>query len=223
MGVGNTTRKKIALVAWNVVCKSKSQGGLGVIDLELKNKALLGKWIVRFRDPSVIGKWKDIISSKYKRIKSRLNMSLFWRGINYIKEIVDQGISWKIQKGTSTLFWTDRGLYDFSLALAYPNLFSLTANEKITVEQALSQQSIHRLFAEQPTGIALEELMKLQRNILNIHIDPAHNDYGGDGQVREISLSTHYIIGSNLGGLIIKNFIQCGNLTCLSRFKFLFG
>jgi hypothetical protein len=30
---GNSVRKKYVLVAWNIVCKSKMQGGLGVIDL----------------------------------------------------------------------------------------------------------------------------------------------------------------------------------------------
>jgi hypothetical protein len=37
------------------VCKTKQNGGLGVLDLDLMNKSLLAKWIVRFKDPTVQG------------------------------------------------------------------------------------------------------------------------------------------------------------------------
>jgi hypothetical protein len=39
-----------------VVCKSKKQGGLGLIDIDLMNTSLLAKWLVRLKDASVEGK-----------------------------------------------------------------------------------------------------------------------------------------------------------------------
>lgn len=45
---GDSVQKKYYLVSWNTVCKSKSQEVLGVLDLDKMNKALLGKWWVRF-------------------------------------------------------------------------------------------------------------------------------------------------------------------------------
>jgi hypothetical protein len=33
------------LAKWSVVCRPKDQGGLGIKDLEVKNTALLGKWL----------------------------------------------------------------------------------------------------------------------------------------------------------------------------------
>ena len=53
---GNSTRRKYSLVSWRIVCKSKDQGGLGVLDLKLRNKALLAKWWYRFLDNSVSGR-----------------------------------------------------------------------------------------------------------------------------------------------------------------------
>jgi hypothetical protein len=50
---GNTVREKITLVSWKKVCRSRKQGGLGVIDIELMNKALLIKLLIRIKDPLV--------------------------------------------------------------------------------------------------------------------------------------------------------------------------
>lgn len=57
--------KKYCLVSWNTVCKNKSQGGLGVLYLDRMNKALLGKWWVRFQDSHVTNLWKSLLIDKY--------------------------------------------------------------------------------------------------------------------------------------------------------------
>jgi hypothetical protein len=37
--------RKYHLVQWPIICSPRDQGGLGVLDLDIMNKALLGKWI----------------------------------------------------------------------------------------------------------------------------------------------------------------------------------
>lgn len=44
---GDTVRKKSSLISWKVVCSNKDQGGLGVINLDTINRALLAKWWIR--------------------------------------------------------------------------------------------------------------------------------------------------------------------------------
>jgi hypothetical protein len=61
-------RKKYALVAWPTICKSKSQGGLYILDLELIDQNLLAKWLVRCLDPKVEGLWKIMLHAKYTYI-----------------------------------------------------------------------------------------------------------------------------------------------------------
>jgi hypothetical protein len=44
---GDSEKKKYRLVKWRVVCRPKDQGGLGVHDLQVKNTALLCKWLFK--------------------------------------------------------------------------------------------------------------------------------------------------------------------------------
>jgi hypothetical protein len=44
---GDSKKKKYRFTKWSVVCFLKDQGGLGVHDLAVKNKALLGKCLYK--------------------------------------------------------------------------------------------------------------------------------------------------------------------------------
>ena len=46
-----------------MVCRPKDQGGLEVQDLEVKNRALLGKWL--FKLLSEEGVWQTLLKRKY--------------------------------------------------------------------------------------------------------------------------------------------------------------
>ena len=40
-------KRKYRLAKWNILCQLKDQGGLGIQNVELKNIALLSKWLYR--------------------------------------------------------------------------------------------------------------------------------------------------------------------------------
>ena len=62
---GSDTIKKIHWVDWNSMCNLKANGGLGVMDVDIKNRALLYKWFWRYGDePNAL--WRAIIDSKYR-------------------------------------------------------------------------------------------------------------------------------------------------------------
>ena len=60
---GDCENKKYRLAKWSVVCSPKDQGGLGIHDLEVKNRALLGKWL--FKLLSEDGVWQTLLRRKY--------------------------------------------------------------------------------------------------------------------------------------------------------------
>jgi hypothetical protein len=60
---GDNKKKKYRLAKWSIVCSPKDQGGLGIHDLEVKNTALLGKWLFRLLTQD--GIWQTILYRKY--------------------------------------------------------------------------------------------------------------------------------------------------------------
>jgi hypothetical protein len=54
---------------------NKKQEGLGVLDIDIMNKALLAKWLIRYKDPMVKGYWKSILIYKYSKSKDIVSLS----------------------------------------------------------------------------------------------------------------------------------------------------
>ena len=63
-GGGGSLANKIHLVNWRTVSLGKDKGGLGIRRLNLLNRALLGKWTLRFAMEES-STWKSCISAKY--------------------------------------------------------------------------------------------------------------------------------------------------------------
>ena len=61
---GGALERKIHLVRWELVCLEKDNGGLGVKNLSILNKALLCKWSWRFAIEREAF-WNQVIRGKY--------------------------------------------------------------------------------------------------------------------------------------------------------------
>ena len=60
---GDESRKKYRLARWNILCQPKVQGGLGIHDLNVKNTALLSKWL--FKLLTLEGTSQQLLRNKY--------------------------------------------------------------------------------------------------------------------------------------------------------------
>ena len=65
---GRKDKKKYCLAKWDIICRPKDQGGLGIINLQLQNKALLSKWIINLLNTE--GTWQTLLRNKYLSSKS---------------------------------------------------------------------------------------------------------------------------------------------------------
>ncbi|XP_074265665.1 uncharacterized protein LOC141588109 [Silene latifolia] len=82
---------KVPLVAWDTVCRPKGEGGLGIHNMEMMNRALIGKlvnWIAEDKDSI----WVNWVKQNYLKgrnwwsYKPGANTSWVWRRICKVKQ-----------------------------------------------------------------------------------------------------------------------------------------
>jgi hypothetical protein len=108
---GSSQKHRYILAKWDILCRPKDQGGLGILDLQLQNKCLLAKWLVNLLNTD--GIWQTMLQNKYLRSKSLTQVeakpydSHFLRGLMHIKDEVLSLGSFDIKDGTNVRFWDD--------------------------------------------------------------------------------------------------------------------
>ena len=132
--------KKVHLINWDMVCKSKKNGGLGIGHMLDKNKSLLAKWVWRF-GCETNSLWKKVLCARYGVDSSQLcwnwcskvQTSSF---VNSINSLFEQGSSTAncmldgfyviIDKGDRARFWVDIKWNSKALKDAFPRIFALS-------------------------------------------------------------------------------------------------
>ncbi|KAL4386357.1 hypothetical protein GQ457_09G021100 [Hibiscus cannabinus] len=140
---GSLEKRKIHWVKWADICRPKNCGGLGVIDPNLQNRALLGKWVWKFaNDKDTI--WQQIIRCKYGySVDCRLpvesvprRVSLLWNGViksffkdDVVGNLLRNNFIIQVGDGKSISFWSDLWLGDFPLKSRFPRIYALSGNK----------------------------------------------------------------------------------------------
>ncbi|CAL5365331.1 unnamed protein product [Camellia sinensis] len=141
---GSEVQRKIHLVQWKEVCKSKDQGGLGVRSLSDVNICLMVKWWWRYGHQQQ-SLWKMVVCSRYggnggrwkPETVSTAMVSTVWKDIvsvisanSVAAEFFSQNFRIIVGNGERIHFWTDRWFNDMSLRSEFPRLFSLSVEKE---------------------------------------------------------------------------------------------
>jgi len=132
--------RKIAWASWNLACKPREFGGLGIIDPKLFNLTLLGKWIWRLGSDEG-GLWKEVLISKYGGWRFmgeggkgrscslwRKDLKEVWSSESWGRSFEDS-FEWKVGDEKDIYFWKDRWLKGEALKNVFPRLFSISSNK----------------------------------------------------------------------------------------------
>jgi hypothetical protein len=158
-------KKKYRLSKWNIICRPKDQGGLGIEVLELKNKCLLRKWL--FKLMSEEGMWQQLLFNKYLKNKSLAQVeakpidSAFWKGLMNVKNEFFKRGYFKIGDGTSVRFWEDVWMGDMPLSQQYPALYNIVQHKNVLVST---------VFATVPINISFRRGLNDQKWLQWLHL-----------------------------------------------------
>jgi hypothetical protein len=168
-------QKKPSQVAWKAVCKPKAQGGLGVINLELQNKALLLKCLHKFYNRANITLVNIIWANHYSNSLPSVKPvgSFWWKDILKIQDVFKELDRVEIGDGKTTLPWHDHwdGLRK---SVRFPELWSFASLRDITINQA-RLASPNEMFHTPLSVEVFEQLLALQDILTNLQLHD-HND-----------------------------------------------
>jgi hypothetical protein len=129
---GDLTKKGGYLVSWKQACRSKEDGGLGIINLRTQNTALLLKFLHKFYNkldlPWVSLTWSCLYRNGSPPHGRSGVGSFWWRDIMSLFTNYFMIASCLVQKGDTKAFWKDS--WDLSvLKMEIPTTFFLLQKE----------------------------------------------------------------------------------------------
>nr|GEW07339.1 RNA-directed DNA polymerase, eukaryota, reverse transcriptase zinc-binding domain protein [Tanacetum cinerariifolium] len=162
--------KKAIWVKWCNVLVSKEKGGLGVSSLYALNRALLFKWVWRFKTLKDL-LWTRVIKAIHGDkgrigVGSKVTHNSIWcdvvREVHAVKmqgfDILNY-MQKKIGSGKDTFFWDDVWLGDTPLKYRFPRVYSLEVNKHVDVASKMSQVNLSASLRRCPRGGAEQSQM----------------------------------------------------------------
>ncbi|KAL8530201.1 hypothetical protein ACS0TY_007312 [Phlomoides rotata] len=183
---GSEAKRKIPWVAWGGICKSKEEGGLGIREMGVFNRALLGKWVWRvFTEENRL--WVRILKSKYggfddwddrgrsRRVRKTgsswwLDLCEIYRGSNEGEGLKEELVR-KVGNGKNTFFWWDWWVGDRRLKDMFPRLFNCSVLKQTKISEAGSwvegvwtwELKWRRGFSERNSNDVIDLMMNIDR------------------------------------------------------------
>jgi hypothetical protein len=167
-------KRKYRLTKWNIICRPKDQGGLGIEVLDIKNKCLLSKWLFKLLNED--GVWQELLHNKYlsqktlSEVQARPTDSPFWKGLLQIKDDFFARGHFVLGDGLSIRFWEDIWLGGSSLAQQYPSLYHIAQYKNVTVAHVLSHAPLNISFRRTLTGNKWVSWIRLCRRLMTVNL-----------------------------------------------------
>jgi hypothetical protein len=167
-------KRKYRLTKWNIICRPKDQGGLGIEVLEIKNKCLLSRWFQKILAEE--GVWHELIQNKYlhsrslSQVTSKPADSPFWKGLMRIKEdFFSRGV-FRVGNGANTHFWEDSWLGETPLATQYQSLYNIVQRKQVSVADVLSRAPLNIEFRRTLTGTKWTSWLHLVGRLIDVQL-----------------------------------------------------
>lgn len=162
------------MTEWEVVCTSKDQGGLGVLNLDVHNKCLLSKWLFKLLNGDEV--WQQLLRNKYLREKTLTQVqylsrdSQFWVGLMKVKgEFLSLG-KFDLGDGSQVRFREDSWIRPHPLKLLFPALYNIVRRKSATVRLVLSGIPLNVTFRRSLMVVNLQAWHELVAMLVNVQL-----------------------------------------------------
>jgi hypothetical protein len=168
-------KRKYRLTKWNIICRPKEQGGLGIEVLDIKNSCLLSKWLFKLLNEE--GVWQQLLYNKYlsqhtlAQVSGKPTDSPFWKGLMRVKEKFFNCGNFVIGRGDTVRFWEDTWLGDSPLAHQYPSLYGIVQRKHVMIDTVLNSTPINVSFRRRITGSKWLSWIHLCRRLMGISLN----------------------------------------------------
>jgi hypothetical protein len=150
---------------------TQKHGGLGVINLELHNEALLLKQLHTFYSKENTP-WVKLIRAIYgNSVPHGQSTHGWWRDILSLVDEYRSISCCPIGGGTTTLLWKDFWVQGDLMCDRFPRLYSYTLNEDSSVAELASSENIFSFFALPLSVPAYEELQEVPQILMDTQLD----------------------------------------------------
>ncbi|GJR12103.1 RNA-directed DNA polymerase, eukaryota [Tanacetum coccineum] len=179
--------KKMSWVKWSRVLASKDKGGLGVSSFFALNRALLLKWVWRFRyDRNSL--WTRFIKALYGNSGSietptKVAYSSTW--LNIVTEfsmLKNQGMDLlsfmkkKVGDGQDTFFWEEVWMGDMTFKSRFPRVYALESDKKITVAAKMNHNVLGFSLRRAPRdGVEMEQFRDMIAILEGVELPAMHD------------------------------------------------
>lgn len=194
--------------AWGMVSKPKREGGLGIIDIQIQNKALLMKNLDKFFNRKDTP-WVTLIWEKHynngKLPDQTKKGSFWWRDVLKLVSQYKEMTVIQLKNGQSCMFWKDKWS-DQALQVQFPECYSFVKNKAISVSRAFGLQSFFDLFNLPLSETAFSQAGQLQQIMESTTIQQEDDSWNLSGGSTKFSSSKAYkrLIGHNQTDPIFK-------------------
>jgi hypothetical protein len=187
---GSNGDRRLCWVKWDQICLPKEQGGLGVKNLAIFNKSLLGKWKWRvLSEEDAV--WADLLNFRYGHLPSNLlagitlsndvKSSLWWRDIISLDRGSNDNcfmdnMSCCVGDGKLIGFWRFKWFGDQPFCDMFPELFAKEAFKEASIADRLQGSNQGRTWnwnwLQQLSITESHQLEELQGLLLDFSFNP---------------------------------------------------
>ncbi|XP_073357917.1 uncharacterized protein [Aegilops tauschii subsp. strangulata] len=187
--------KAVSMAAWDLVCRPKHKGGLGVLDLKIQNQGLLLKQLHKFYNRMDIP-WVDLVwNTYYDGLVPHASGpcgSFWWKDVMNLAPTYRAITSVEVGDGSSTLFWKDAWHGDI-LADSHPRLFSFAKHDDISVRVLLTSPTLGQNFYLPLSVQARGELDDLQTSLASLELMEVNDAWHPVWGLEELASSKFYL------------------------------